>query len=409
MLKENAVNQIGIAPRYAVATIVLLSNAFIWYFCAFAAFKGIVTEANLNYFDALVVWSANFCGAALSALVGAILIGKIGKRTTFLALWTMLGVFSSLALIYANATVISNMVIFSLLLGVSFGLGMPVAMASFVDSTVIERRARFGGIILFINYAGAFVLLLAIIASNIFTNALILATWRILGLIPLFLIKFPENIVKNTRHSYISILGQKPFFLYFIPWLMFSLANSLSIPVQSEILGPSLVESLVLIENILVGVFAIIGGFLSDFLGRKRMAITGFVMIGLGYAILGIYSQSIVVWYFYTVVDAAAWGIFDAIFLMTIWGDIAHGERSEKYYALGGLPYLLSGFLQLIMGSYIAEFIPAYAIFSFTAFLLFLAVLPLMYAPETLPEKSIQDRELKQYIGKAKQEKEKYV
>jgi hypothetical protein len=38
---------------------------------------------------------------------------------------------------------------------------------------------------------------------------------------------------------------------------------------------------------------------------------------------------------------------------------------------------------------------------------LFLAVLPLLYAPETLPEKKIRDKELKSYIEKAKKAKEK--
>jgi hypothetical protein len=32
-----------------------------------------------------------------------------------------------------------------------------------------------------------------------------------------------------------------------------------------------------------------------------------------------------------------------------------------------------------------------------------------MYAPETLPEKQIKERELKSYIEKAKKEKEKYA
>jgi hypothetical protein len=38
-----------------------------------------------------------------------------------------------------------------------------------------------------------------------------------------------------------------------------------------------------------------------------------------------------------------------------------------------------------------------------------LAVLPLMYAPETLPEKRIRERELKQYIEKAKRIREKSI
>jgi Sec-independent protein translocase protein TatA len=40
-------------------------------------------------------------------------------------------------------------------------------------------------------------------------------------------------------------------------------------------------------------------------------------------------------------------------------------------------------------------------IFSFASLFLFLAVLPLVYAPETLPEKVMKDRDLKSYLEKA--------
>jgi hypothetical protein len=53
--------------------------------------------------------------------------------------------------------------------------------------------------------------------------------------------------------------------------------------------------------------------------------------------------------------------------------------------------------------------IEPYAAFSFASFFLFLAVLPLMYAPETLPQKNIEQRQLKGYIEKAKKVSEKYL
>ena len=46
-------------------------------------------------------------------------------------------------------------------------------------------------------------------------------------------------------------------------------------------------------------------------------------------------------------------------------------------------------------------------IFSFASVFLFLAVLPLIYAPETLPEKIMKDRDLKSYIENAKKKAEK--
>jgi hypothetical protein len=67
---------------------------------------------------------------------------------------------------------------------------------------------------------------------------------------------------------------------------------------------------------------------------------------------------------------------------------------------LGGLPYLLSGFLSILIEPY-ASAIPTTAAFSLASFFLFVAVLSLMYAPETLPEKAIKDRELKSYLEKA--------
>jgi Sec-independent protein translocase protein TatA len=42
--------------------------------------------------------------------------------------------------------------------------------------------------------------------------------------------------------------------------------------------------------------------------------------------------------------------------------------------------------------------------FSLAGFFLFLAILPLLYAPETLSETTMKDRELKNYIKKAQKE-----
>ncbi|MCL6579519.1 MAG: hypothetical protein K6T73_09070, partial [Candidatus Bathyarchaeota archaeon] len=78
-----------------------------------------------------------------------------------------------------------------------------------------------------------------------------------------------------------------------------------------------------------------------------------------------------------------------------------------KFYALGGLPFLLANFVSILIRPYASAISPT-AAFSFASFFLFLAVLPLMYAPETLPEKKIKERELKEYVEKAKKIKEKY-
>lgn len=409
-MPKNFFKKIGVAPRYTFGSVMLVTNVLIWYFCTFSILKVIMTELGLNYLETCLVWTANFGGAAISALIGAAWANKFNKRTPILTLWVMLGVLSSITLTLVNFLGASNALIFSFFIGVSFGLGMPICLSYYSNFTAVENRARLGGIIIFLSSAGTFILLTVIMMVNdILTRILILAAWRGLSL-PIFRFAKPEeNITKKRKPSYSFILKQKSFLLYFVPWIMFSLINSLSVPTQFKILNESLVDLLSLIEYVLAGIFAIVGGFFSDFIGRKRVTMLGFVLLGLGYAILGIYPENLFSWYFYTFVDGIAWGVFFTIFLITIWGDLAYDASSEKYYALGGLPYLLSNFLQITSGAYIAEIIPTYAIFSFTAFFLFLAVIPLMYAPETLPEKTIREIELRDYIEKAQKIKEKYT
>lgn len=395
--------------RQVLTNVALISNIFIWFFCVFIMLKAVTIDAGMSQFESLAVWIANFGGATISTLVGAVIADRTRKRKTLFLVSTMLGVFSSLIPAVLDVTITSNALVLSFSLGVSFGLSMPICMEYFTSSTPIESRAQLGGLITFISFVGAFGFAQVISSADFFATALILATWRAANLAYVLFLDVPERIKKDPR-PYSHILSQRSFLLYFIPWIMFSLVNSLSLSVQSgKGIDQTVVEMSTVIENILAGVFAVVGGLLSDILGRKRMAITGFVMLGLGYAILGIYPANLVAWYLYTAVDGISWGIFYAIFFMTVWGDLAFGASSVKYYALGGLPYLLSNFLGIVLEPYIAEVVPAYAIFSFTAFFLFLAVIPLMYAPETLPEKNIRDRELKTYVDTAIKIKEKSI
>jgi len=398
----------GITSNIDIINIFIIINTFIWYFHAFEILRELIKEAMLSYLGALIVWTFNFLGAAILALIGATLTDKIDQSVWFLRFWIFLGIISTLIPIFADVKNMLNILIFSFMLGVSFGLGMPVCMGYYADHTNTLSRARLGGLIVFLIGVGAF-LLSVILPGTLIRETVVLTIWRGLGLISLFIIKpFDKFSNKIQRVSYVHILGQRSFLLYLIPWIMFCLVNYLTIPVTIRLFGEDVIRFSMVIENALIGAFAIIGGFLSDSIGRKRVIIMGFVMLGLGYAILGVYP-GMPSWYFYTVIDGIAWGIFFTLFIITIWGDLAYGMPSKKYYAIGGLPYLLSNFLRLMVGSWIAETVSAYTVFSFASFFLFLAVIPLMYAPETLPEKEIRRRELRKYVEKAKKIREKYA
>jgi MFS family permease len=409
MLNGTFYEKFGITARSALTNIVLLANVFVWYYYALANLQIIIQNIASDFFVTLQMWSIHFVGVTFSALAGALLAAKMERRTLFLILWMALGVASPFALATMNTADASCVLILSFLFGLSLGLGMPNCMGYYTACTNVENRARLGGIVMIVSGLGMLLLGMTAI-ENIALRALTLAVWRASGLVLFLLIK-PHEVIrgKNEHPSYRFLFSQLSFVLYLVPWIMFSSAAYLVLPVQSNILGESLIEFLMILGNGFQGVFAIVGGFLSDSVGRKRVAIAGFVMLGLGYSILGIYPENLFSWYFYTVADSIAWGFFFVIFVITIWGDLSYGAPSDKYYAVGVLPFFVSKFLQLTIGEYVAAIIPPHAIFSFTAFFLFLAVIPLMYAPETLPEKKIRERELRQYIEKAKKIKEKYT
>jgi ABC-type transport system involved in cytochrome bd biosynthesis fused ATPase/permease subunit len=98
--------------------------------------------------------------------------------------------------------------------------------------------------------------------------------------------------------------------------------------------------------------------------------------------------------------DGAAWGILYVTFIFVVWGDLSEGNNREKYYLLGGMPFLFSGLIEILVQPF-AGTIPITAAFTLASFFLFIAILPLLYASESLSEKTMKDRELKTYLEKA--------
>lgn len=180
---------------------------------------------------------------------------------------------------------------------------------------------------------------------------------------------------------------------------MFSLINYAEAPILQNVFGQQTFVFIQLLEFAFAGVIAVVSGILADFFGRKRIVIAGFIMLGIEYAILSLISNSPNAVYLYLVLDGITWGLLITVFFTVVWGDIGGSHAKEKYYALGGLPYLLSSFLPIVIEPFVKGASTGLA-FSLASFFLFMAVIPLMYAPETLPEKTMKDRDLKSYVEK---------
>jgi MFS family permease len=167
--------------------------------------------------------------------------------------------------------------------------------------------------------------------------------------------------------------------------------------------GPELFNNSVIATALISSVSAFLGGALCDLKGRKITSILGFVLLGLGYAFLSFFSggpAKEISQYLYILCDGVAWGILFVTFIFVLWGDASEGKIREKYYLVGSLPFLFSGMIEMLVQPFVKSILISTS-FSLASFFLFLAIVPLLYTTETLPEKAMKDRDLKSYLEKA--------
>jgi hypothetical protein len=394
-----------LSAKKLLSVIVVVSNGFFWFFVSSMVLGKFIS--SLGYYEGLLILVINFGATAVAALTGAFFANEYGN-VRFLKIWMVAGMVVSLLPSVIDITNFFGVAFVAFLWGVTLGVGMPASMEFLTKYTTVENRGRVSAIAFFAIFIGIFIAGMILETLRYEMQIAVLGTLRLAGL-AIFVLLNPKEISEVKRaSSYLNIIRERSFLLYFSAWIMFSLVFYLNVPIINRHFGEDFASSYATIENTIVAVFALLGGFLCDIVGRKVVIISGFVMLGTGYAVLGAFPWSLPGWYFYTVVDGIACGMLGVVFFMTIWGDLAYGMSSKKYFALGGLPLLLSGLLQKLVGPDLAASVSVTAVFSLASFFLFLAVLPLLYAPETLPEKQIRERELKGYIEKAKKTKEKY-
>jgi len=395
MLQEHALEGQSFSRRDYATVFVLLFNTLTWLYITIITLDGIIS----NFDFPLTIWIFYYLSIVASGFLGSSLSSRI-KRHDFLLFWITLGTAISLLLALPVTMTLDYITVISVLLGIGFGLGIPSCFAYFADNTLIENRGRLGGFIFLFTNLSAALLVIPFATFNYVVNSILLALWRAAGLIFFLLLAYGKEIKQKTRRqaSLISIFHDRSFVLYLIPWIMFSFTDRFG----GELLGRELAEAI-------IGSFsAVAGGFLSDKVGRKRVVVYSFVMLGIAYGIMGIAPTVFITKYLYMILDGTAGGMLFVTFVLILWGDLSQAGLREKYYVIGCSPLFLTYLIPLFLHPYIAIF-PVAATFSLASFFLFLAVLPLMYAPETLPEKKMEIRRLKGYIEQAKKFTEKYT
>jgi MFS family permease len=398
-----------LVQREFLSVLIVVVNAFSWYFPLYLFFQNSLERFQMEPSFFLAAFGVQCVAAVGFAVVGTALVKKFPSRHIFLAVWMFVGIIASVLMVMLETSNIVYILLFSSLLGASLGLGFPSCLAYFGDHSTVENRGWLAGITFLASCLCMFFIGFILNFSTLVAGALILAAWRGIGLLVFLLVRPKEDHCKKNlvEVSYRSVLLDRSLLLYLVPWTMFCLINFIEYPVLNLFFGKDFASLLTITEFGIGGFVALIGGWFADSVGRKRVIIFGFIMLGIGYAALGLFQDIILSWYLYVIVDGIAWGIFSLMFYLVIWSELAGNRTKEKYYLLGVLPFLIASYIQILFTPY-AKHIEISAAFSLASFFLFIAVLPLLYAPETLPQKKIELRRLRSFAEDAKKAKEKY-
>ena len=395
-------------PKETLSSMFLLINSLALFTVTRILLRDLLSE--VTFYETLAVLTVFYTSLSFSAVVGATLLREKMQEKTFLFRWVLLGTciyFLFPVIIIGKALI--HLTVMTFVLGTSIGIGIPTCLSFFAHYIDIKNRGLVGATV-FCSTQLLTVLIYGTIGDLRIEEKLLTAgIWRLLGIAGVFFYT-PSEIPNKEREqrSFSLIMSERAFILYFFPWLLFCLINFIESPLIEQFLGVELFNTYLMIGIIISSISAFLGGIVCDLKGRKIASIVSFVLLGISYAVLSIFQGIHFSIYAFMLLEGVAWGILYVIFVFVIWADLSEKATCESYYLLGSMPYLLSSWIE-ILAKPLAELIPISASFSLASFFLFLAVVPLMFAPETLPEQMLRERELRGYIEKAKRVREKFT
>jgi MFS family permease len=202
-----------------------------------------------------------------------------------------------------------------------------------------------------------------------------------------------------------KVLIQRNFGLYLLAYIFFKICSGLVTVIWSarpdELVWEVANANANILRSLGIAVIAVISGFFADRVGRKKPVIIGLIFLGLGYALVSL-EFTPDTFFVQHIISGLAWGILIVMYT-TIPGDLASVGSAEKFYTLGVIvPFILymsiNGLWRFI------NFSPRLDIFStILSMVLFLSVIPILYAAESLSESKIQEFKLKKYTEKVRE------
>jgi MFS family permease len=389
--------EMEISSRRFVAVLLLISSSLAWFFLINMYFSNIFNSLAIDAFWTNVSLLFFYGFGAFSAFVGSSLSERIARRK-LIGSWIALGVIITAFMPFFQGSVLA--LLLSILLGFSVGLGFPSAATILADATLVEERGRVSGLVILATFILTIIgsIVISILGTGLFGIILFCAIVRSVGFFPLVIDRCERR--KRKKISWISAVTQKNFALYVIPWLLFNAAAGLLVWSGSALSQtPDLsaaVETGTEIGYVCTAFSGMVAGLIADRFGRKPPIFIALTLIGISFMLLGYVQISLTILIYY-VFYGIAWGFLFSLYL-TIPGDLSRSLSKEKFYALGTITPLLVWFiLQSVPGLFNIT-IPLRLLSPLLGVILFLSIIPIFHAEETLPETKKRAREIKDYL-----------
>lgn len=391
----------SLSPRRLIPATIVVSGTFAWWFFLTLNFEEIYKSLGIDQFWIYVLAALFYGSGALSTLPGSI-IGERVERRKFLFFCFTFGALATILLLFVEQNLVIAL-ISSTLLGISLGLGFPSCMALIPYCTSKRERARFSGVIVLETFIMVFLGMVALPMLNLgLTGVIAVAVALRLTSFLGFSIRFCERR-KQKKSSWLSILTNRDLIFYLFPWLAFNLAGELVVFVWDGLANDTSIMQAYELGNVLrIALIAFLGpvaGVTADRVGRKPLILFALVILGIGFAFLGL-ATSYYSALFYLIISGIAWSLLMVSYFALL-GDVASSKLADKFYALGiSTPLVAYTLVRGVLPILDFRSADANVLSPIMSILLFLSVIPVLYVSDTLSEDMIRERKLKEHTEK---------
>jgi len=333
----------------------------------------------------------------LALILGSSFIRRV-KKTSVIYTWSILSSIGTMFIISAPNDILKLAIYF--LSGVLYGLGLLAYFKYFWNLTVPEERGRVAGLIGFIFLPILSLITVSIKQLDFIGTAMlcIILNLGTLGIIPVN----PGRITTLTARR--DLRGFNPekrtILLYLIPWLIFSLINSTLAKIVcfhvSHYFSISSFMLLYILQIVGASLGAMIGGVISDFLGRRFSLAFGLTLYGISSAISGL-SKGYQLFLLAFFGNGISWGIFLTVYTFLIWGDLATEETCAQRYSIGLAIYYFATGLGILITPQLSQISLMFASITI-CLLIFLSNIPIILAPELLSSDFLEKVHLRLYM-----------